>query len=87
MHLNSPSQNINEKKTITAKRKIQIRSRSSNSRPSAFAPSVIRFTFFARNAIENPASMTSRPRAMPAKILPVANQAPHKTEGLPRRLL
>ena len=23
---------------------------------------------------------------MPAKILPVANQAPHKTEGLPRRL-
>jgi hypothetical protein len=24
---------------------------------------------------------------MPAKILPVANQAPHKTEGLPRRLI
>ena len=23
---------------------------------------------------------------VPAKILPVANQAPHKTEGLPRRL-
>ena len=23
---------------------------------------------------------------MPARILPVANQAPHKTEGLPRRL-
>ena len=26
------------------------------------------------------------PDFMPAKILPVANQAPHKTEGLPRRL-
>jgi hypothetical protein len=23
---------------------------------------------------------------VPAKILPAANQAPHKTEGLPRRL-
>jgi hypothetical protein len=23
---------------------------------------------------------------VPARILPVANQAPHKTEGLPRRL-
>jgi hypothetical protein len=24
---------------------------------------------------------------VPARILPVANQAPHKTEGLPRRLV
>jgi hypothetical protein len=27
------------------------------------------------------------PPPVPARILPVANQAPHKTEGLPRRLV
>jgi hypothetical protein len=32
-----------------------------------------------------PAGPQSSP--VPARILPVANQAPHKTEGLPRRLV
>jgi hypothetical protein len=29
---------------------------------------------------------TTKSCPVPAKILPAANQAPHKTEGLPRRI-